>query len=95
MKTKTFKCKLLSDMVLNLQSATEGRQQTLDFIPGNCFLGIVAKEYEGKFKDNAFLIFHSGKVRFGDAHPMKDGKSTRHYIYYRKPNVGSRSAILG
>lgn len=74
MKTKTFKCKLLSDMVLNLQSATEGQQQTLDFIPGNCFLGIVAKEYEGKFKDNALLIFHSGKVRFGDAHPMKDGK---------------------
>lgn len=74
MKTRTFKCKLLSDIVLNQQSATEGQQQTLDFIPGNCFLGIVAKEYEGKFKDSANLIFHSGKVRFGDAHPFENKK---------------------
>jgi len=65
---------LLSDIILNQKSATDGEQQTLDFIPGNCFLGIVAKEYEGKFKDIANLVFHSGKVRFGDAHLMEQGK---------------------
>jgi len=74
MKTRRFKCKLLSDIILNQKSATDGEQQTLDFIPGNCFLGIVAKEYEGKFKDIANLVFHSGKVRFGDAHLMEQGK---------------------
>ena len=74
MVTKRFKCKLLSDIVLNQKSATDGEQQTLNFIPGNCFLGIVAKEYEGKFKDIANLIFHSGKVRFGDAHLIEQGK---------------------
>ncbi|MBR5373085.1 MAG: hypothetical protein IK131_00255 [Paludibacteraceae bacterium] len=72
MKTLKFKCTLLSDVILNQKSATEGPNQTLDFIPGSCFLGIVASEYD-KFEkeENAMEIFHSGKVRFGDAHPSK------------------------
>ena len=72
MTTLKFKCKLLSDVILNQKAATEGPNQTLDFIPGSCFLGIVASEYD-KFEkqDKAMEIFHSGKVRFGDAHPSK------------------------
>lgn len=72
MKMLKFKCTLLSDVILNQKSATEGPNQTLDFIPGSCFLGIVASEYD-KFEkeENAMEIFHSGKVRFGDAHPSK------------------------
>lgn len=72
MKTLKFKCVLLSDVILNQKAATEGPNQTLDFIPGSCFLGIVASEYD-KFEkeENAMEIFHSGKVRFGDAHPSK------------------------
>lgn len=63
---------MLSDVILNQKAATEGPNQTLDFIPGSCFLGIVASEYE-KFdkEEKAMDIFHSGKVRFGDAHPSK------------------------
>ena len=72
MKTLKFKCVLLSDVILNQKAATEGPNQTLDFIPGSCFLGIVASQYE-KFEGEgtAMEIFHSGKVRFGDAHPSK------------------------
>lgn len=42
MNVLRFKCTLLSDVILNQKSATEGTNVTLDFIPGNCFLGIVA-----------------------------------------------------
>ncbi len=84
MKMLKFKCTLLSDVILNQKAATEGPNQTLDFIPGSCFLGIVASELyptdKDKAKDDyaqrmsqAMKIFHSGKVRFGDAHPSKDG----------------------
>ena len=84
MTTLKFKCKLESDVILNQKAATEGPNQTLDFIPGSCFLGIVASKLyptdEGKKDENyeqklnkAWEIFHSGKVRFGDAHPSKDG----------------------
>ena len=72
MTTLKFKCKLLSDVILNQKAATEGPNQTLDFIPGSCFLGIVASEYDKFEKEGkAMEIFHSGKVRFGDAHPSK------------------------
>lgn len=82
MKTLQYKCRLLSDIILNMKSATEGNNETLDFIPGNNFLGIVAKERYGKIKgDNdlkiALEIFHSGKVRFGDAHPCAKESNVR------------------
>lgn len=70
MKTLQFKCTFLTDVVLNAKAVTEGPQSTIDFIPGNCFLGIVASQYEhysnnGKSAD----LFHNGTVRYGDAHP--------------------------
>ena len=72
MKTLKFKCVLLSDVILNQKAATEGPNQTLEFIPGSCFLGIVASQYEQfEGEGTAMEIFHSGKVRFGDAHPSK------------------------
>ena len=69
-----FKCELLSDIVLNDSSATEGKRRSLDFIPGNNFLGIVAAQLYKKTDDAAWDIFHSGHVRFGDAHPSVDSK---------------------
>ena len=69
-----FKCELLSDIVLNDSSATEGKRRSLDFIPGNNFLGIVAAQLYKETNDDAWNIFHSGKVRFGDAHPSADDK---------------------
>lgn len=78
MKTLKFKCTLKSDVILNVKSATEGNNQTLDFIPGNNFLGIAAGELYNSLKpEDALYIFHSGKVRFGDAHPCAEGCNLR------------------
>lgn len=77
MKRLKFECTLLSDVIFNQKASTEGNNTTLDFIPGNVFLGIVAKSYD-KFGTNAMEVFHSGKVRFGDAHPVaKDHPEVR------------------
>ncbi len=77
MKTLQFRCKLLSDIILNVKAATEGNQSTLDFIPGNNFLGIVATDYDS-FNDQERLdLFHNGTVRYGDAHPVNRGSVTR------------------
>ena len=73
MKTMKFKCTLLSDLILSQSSSTEGTQQTLDFIPGNNFLGLVAKELYQDGSSESLALFHSGKVRFGDAHPSANG----------------------
>ena len=78
MTTLKFKCTLLTDVILNLKSATEGNNQTLDFIPGNCFLGIVAgKLYAQKTSTENLDLFHNATVRFGDAHPVAVGQNIR------------------
>ena len=80
MTTLQFKCTLLTDVVLNAKTATEGPQYTIDFIPGNCFLGIVANNYElFESKGKAADLFHKGTVRYGDAHPavIMDGVMVR------------------
>lgn len=70
MKVLKYKVELLTDIILNQKAATEGANTTLDFIPGGCFLGIVARKiYEKNSEEQNLTIFHSGKVRFGDAHP--------------------------
>lgn len=74
MKTLQFKVTLLSDVIINQRAATEGNQKTLDFIPGNAFLGVAAGQLYKDTNDDSFILFHSGKVRFGDAHPLVDGK---------------------
>ncbi len=78
MKRLVFSCTLLTDVVLNQRAATSGNQQTLDFIPGNNFLGIVAgKLYNDELTaEQQLALFHTGAVRFGDAHPAQDGKRT-------------------
>lgn len=75
MATYKFQCKLLSDVVISQNAATEGEQKTLDFIPGGNFLGIAASSLYDKFQKMglANLVFHSGKIRFGDAHAAADG----------------------
>lgn len=72
-KTLKFKCTLESDLVLSQTSSSEGNQKTLDFIPGNNFLGIVAGILYKDGSPESLEMFHSGKVRFGDAHPSVDG----------------------
>lgn len=97
MKTLKFKCTLLSDVILNQKAATEGPNQTLDFIPGNCFLGIVASQYNTFEKEIAMEIFHSGKVRFGDAHPSQGnmrGLKVPASMYYPKLSKPSEKLYI-
>lgn len=91
-KTIKFKCTLESDLVLSQTSSSEGNQKTLDFIPGNNFLGIVASKIYRDGSTESLEIFHSGKVRFGDAHPSVDGirgLKVPASMYY--PKLGSAS----
>ena len=74
MKKLVFKVEFISDIVLPATSNTEGNISQLDFIPGSNFLGIAANKY--KSYENSFDVFHSGKVRFGDATLLCDGKET-------------------
>lgn len=98
MKILKFKCKLLSDIILNVKSASEGNNQTLDFIPGNNFLGIVAAQlYSQVTADEALDLFHNSTVRYGDAHPAA-GKENKFRtlrvpaaMYYPKPEGESKA----
>lgn len=73
MKTIQLQCTLLSDVIISETSATTGNRHSLDFIPGNNFLGIAASKLYDKESEKTHLLFHSGKVRFGDAHPSLSG----------------------
>lgn len=88
MKTLNFKIILLSDVIINQRAATEGNQKTLDFIPGNVILGIAASKLYKETSDESFTLFHSGKVRFGDAHPLINGQRALKVpaSWYKKKN---------
>jgi len=72
MKRLKFKCTLLSDIIISAQTATEGEHQSLNFIPGSNFLGILATAMYNDNSEKNYTLFHSGKVRFGDAHIFKN-----------------------
>ena len=97
MKALQFKCTLKSDVILNMKAATEGNQETLDFIPGNNFLGIVATTYNEFTPEEQMEIFHSGRVRFGDAHPAASSTRTLRIpasIYFPKGEKVSEKAYI-
>ncbi len=73
MKKMKFSCRLLSDVIISQSSNSEGEQKSLDFIPGGNFLGIVASQIYKNEDSSTLDIFHSGKVRFGDANPSIEG----------------------
>ena len=82
MKTYHFKCTLLSDVVLPARAATEGTVDSLDFIPGAKFMGIIASNYSD-FAENTqkqLDLFHNGSVAFGNAYPYRAGQR-----YYPAP----------
>lgn len=97
MRTLQFECCLLTDVILSQSAATVGNGSTLDFIPGNNFLGIVAAHYDEFSPEDASIVFHSGRVRFGDAHPVAGKGEVRSLhvpasMFY--PKTGKSSEIL-
>lgn len=70
MKEVFFKCFLESDVILNSNVSTQDSLESLDYIPGSNFLGIVASQLYPKIGDSQKLydLFHSDKVCFGNAY---------------------------
>ena len=75
MITKYYNCKFLTDIVLPASSNTQGNVALSDFVSGSNFLGMVATAYD-EFGSDAFEVFHSGGVQFGDAHIAIEGEQT-------------------
>lgn len=66
---------LLDDCVFSARTATVGSHESLDRIPGQALLGAVAARlYHRLDRRQAFEIFHSGRLRFGDGLPF-DGSA--------------------
>ncbi len=83
MNQQQYKCTLLTNLVLSSKAATEGFAESLDYIPGAKFLGLIASEkyYSvAQGRGEAMDFFHNGTVRFGDAFPLIKEK-----IAYKKP----------
>jgi len=72
MKRLSFKATLLEDTAVSADPTSTGGHKSLNYIPGIKFLGVVARQYEA-FGPAAWDVFHSGAVRFSDAHPLHGG----------------------
>ena len=73
MKRYQYTCTLLTDAVITSMAATEGYKESLDYIPGSKFLGIVAgRLYDEAHAEKTLDLFHNGNVKFGDARPFNE-----------------------
>jgi len=71
-----LKITLQDAVVLSEREATSGGHRTLRHLPGSVLLGVAAgRLYRRLSADDAFLAFHSGRVRFVSGLPSKDGRS--------------------
>lgn len=71
MKQQYFLIDLKQPVIISGQAATAGAHQSLDYISGSAILGLSAgKLYAQLSVDEAFTVFHSGKVRFLNALPV-------------------------
>jgi len=62
---------LREDAVFSERAATVGGHRGLDYIPGSALLGAAASRLYGQLSaDESWLLFHSGKVRFGNGLPL-------------------------
>jgi CRISPR-associated protein Csx10 len=62
---------LLDDLVFSSRSATSGAHSSLDRIPGGALWGLVASALYGQLSpQDAWLLFHSGQLRFLDGLPQ-------------------------
>lgn len=70
MPQASFDIVLEQPLILSLQSASAGAHQSLDHVPGSVLLGLAASRlYTEMNATDAWTLFHSGRVRFGDALP--------------------------
>jgi CRISPR-associated protein Csx10 len=78
MPQASFDISLHQPLVISQQSASAGAHHSLDYIPGSILLGLAASRlYSTLDQDSAWLLFHSGLVRFGDALPLQGQQVAR------------------
>lgn len=71
MPNATFEIQLEQPLILSLQAASAGAHQCLDHVPGSVLLGLAASRlYPELDAESTWTLFHSGRVRFGDALPV-------------------------
>lgn len=70
MRRIEYTLKLLSGIILNSGSSSEGVNEPLHYIPGSKMLGIVAGFIYNSDSTETLDLFHNGRVRYGDAHLM-------------------------
>ncbi|WP_172202830.1 hypothetical protein [Niveibacterium sp. COAC-50] len=62
---------LIDDVILSERAATSGGHRSLRHIPGGTLLGAAASRLYARLSpEDVFTVFHSGKVRFGNAYPL-------------------------
>ncbi len=93
---------LTTDAVLTSRSGSVGVMPSLEYVPGACLLGAAAAAcYQGLSPNDAWLAFHSGRVRFGDALPL--GRSGQiavpmplalHFPKGEKPEIDAQGGLL-
>lgn len=65
---------LEDEIIFTRRSATIGDHETLDYIPGSTLLGWAAGHLYKEFsREESYLFFHSGKVRFYNGLPLTSG----------------------
>ncbi len=70
MKRYQLTITLKEDSIFSERAASEGGHRSLDYIPGITLLGACASKIYKQLGTDAFDIFHSGKVRFGNGYPL-------------------------
>ncbi len=75
MKRWPFVLEAVDDLVFSAAPASVGGHATLAYVPGAALRGwAAARLYAALAPDEAWLAFHSGKLRFGCAFPFVDGE---------------------
>lgn len=76
MRHAIFDIQLDQPLIISQQAASAGAHQSLDFLPGSTLLGLAASRlYAALAGDEAWTLFHSGLVRFGDALPLSNDEA--------------------
>ena len=75
MLTSQFDIVLKQPLIISQQAASAGAHQSLDYVPGSVLLGLVASRLYARLDaDSAWMVFHSGQIRFGDALPLSENR---------------------
>jgi hypothetical protein len=73
MQKQVFTITLLEDVIVSQRAAMIGGHNSLDYLPGATLLGAcAARLYARLSEQQAYTVFHSGQVRFGNALPLSD-----------------------